>query len=161
MVKMINRTMISTVLFALSMLLAAGQMKAQPEFRSDVQKEYDEHGNLKIYDTCWSWSYRWGKGQDIDSIMTRFFRDQSMTFKFDHPPFHFDSAWDFSSHFDFPEQFRSFFEELPFSEFHFPDIQLPDFSFPHDSLDQINPDWQDFHSPPPWEEKKSARGIEI
>jgi hypothetical protein len=52
------------------------KMKKQPVERSEVHREYDEYGNLKKYDSIYSWSYSNIEGDSIDvnldSIMGMF-----------------------------------------------------------------------------------------
>jgi len=52
------------------------KMKKQPVERSEVHREYDEYGNLKKYDSIYSWSYSNIEGDSIDvnldSIMGTF-----------------------------------------------------------------------------------------
>jgi hypothetical protein len=91
---------------------------AQPEFKSDVQKEFDEHGNIIRYDSCWSWSYHGGPDIDLDSLFNQLY---------EKPPFAFDFYWDSAS---------SFFDHSPDFErfFHFADsmrMLSPHLGFPH------------------------------
>jgi hypothetical protein len=86
-----------------------GNVFAQPEFRSDVQKEYDENGNIIRYDSCWSWS-----NHDFhfnpDQLGSLF--DSARYFHFNFPE-HFFNEEQLS---DLEERFSDFFENHSFPD---------------------------------------------
>ena len=107
------------------LLLFPSVLYAQPGFRSDVQKEYDENGNITRYDSCWSWSYSGGPFVDPDSLFTRFFRDHPWTFDSGHdhfPSFEYGDP-DFDHFFSFPDSMHLIV----------PRFGLPDHSWEHHS----------------------------
>lgn len=121
---------------------------AQPEFKSDVQKELDEHGNIIRYDSCWSWSFHGGPDINFDSLFNQLyekhpfaidFNRDSLSSFFDHNP---DFERFFSPHFGFPyhhwfDHHGSYFDSIfpspfPDQDFHgdlFRDF-LEDYPFP-------------------------------
>jgi hypothetical protein len=122
---------------ALGLFFRVGITHAQPEFKSDVQKEYDEQGNLKRYDSCWSWSFHDHNFGGFDSLFTgHHFPDFEHFFE-EHSFHGFDSLFsgqlypDFESFFEgrtFPD-IDSLMENRPFPdpESFFGDHPFPDF----------------------------------
>ena len=112
------------VAFSLLLLLPAC-LQAQPEFKSDVQKEYDENGNINLFDSCWSWSYRSGPGFDLDSVLGRFFQHRHSSY-WDHFPAIHDSIWEYGMHFNFPDSFQLFGPHTDFPDHFFDDFYRRD-----------------------------------
>jgi hypothetical protein len=142
----------------------AGSLQAQPGFRSDVQKEYDENGNILRYDSTWSWSDDGGSGLKIDSIFMQFFRDHPFSYEFDwdRMPNLNDTTLDFSRHFnfhpDFPEPFiNEDFEKLFNEHMEMMKRYFHTYPFPGDSIRYYNPGRQSL----PGQQKKSNRTIDI
>lgn len=57
-----------TVVLILTTVLSFGQKKNQPDIQIDVKKELDENGNMKSYDSTYSFSWS-GEGVDLDSVL--------------------------------------------------------------------------------------------
>lgn len=153
---------------AILFLASAGMLHAQPGFRSEIEKEYDENGNIIRIDSSWSCSYHSGQGPDLDSIFRQFFDGHTHAFDFDR--FHrfplADSALQDAFRFEFPDPFFDDDFIDMFGDFPFPDFGelFEHFHFDgflHDSMNQFYPDWRHFPGPPPGHQKKSARKIEI
>ena len=152
-------------------------LNAQPEFRSDVQKEFDENGNITRDDSTWSWSLEGGPSINFDSLFMQFLEDHPFTFEFDWDrlPSWNDSILDFGGnfnfHFDFPDPlfnedfFRDFFQDHPFPDFEelfnrqmeMMQHYFHSYPFHGDSLRHFNPGMQSL----PGQQKKSPRTIDI
>jgi hypothetical protein len=83
-------------------------LSAQENSKSDVHKEYDEHGNLISYDSTWSWSYHSDTIINYDSVMHEFFGEHWIDSGFFHDSFQMfpDSTWNLFHSFEFPYEFR-------------------------------------------------------
>ena len=102
------------------LLFLPAYLKAQPEFKSDVQKEYDENGNITRFDSCWSWSHNGGAGFDFDTVFSRFFQHSLSHPKWDNffDDFHGmnrDSIFSspFPEPFFYGENLDDFFKDFP------------------------------------------------
>jgi hypothetical protein len=172
-----KRSLLILSVFLPGLFLTGGVLHAQPEFKSDVHKEYDEHGNLERYDSCWSWSYHDPIFRGVDSVYSGHTYPDFESFFGDRTFPDFDSLFE---HHQFPD-LESFFQDHPFPDFEelfeghpFPDFEeffeghpFPDFDelfehfhydrFHEDSIPQNKPGWQSL----PGNNKKSPRAIEI
>ena len=97
-------------------------MNNEPEYKIDVQREYDEDGNLKRYDSTYIYSWSGPGNIDLDSVMKNFknnfdfdFLGPDMDFhsySFDQPLFN-----DSTGSSVLPENFHHYFHSFNFPEF--------------------------------------------
>jgi hypothetical protein len=161
---------------ALSLLLLLPVcLQAQPEFRSDVQKEFDENGNITRFDSCWSWFYKGEQGFDFDTVFDRFFQHRYSHFNWDHFPAINDSILDYSMYFNFPDSLSPSGPHTGFPYQLFDDFPaFPDFeNHFREYLDRMNkflePSpfkadtilYYQHRRPPPVHQKNSSRPMEI
>jgi len=142
--------------FTLSMFIIS-EVLAQPEFKSDVQKEYDENGNITRFDSCWSWSYKGGHELDLDSVFSSFFHRHKFQQEWEHFPAFPDSVREYSQHFNFPDPFQPFVPHIGFPD-QFPDgfhgrnfdsifsIPFTEHSFYDENLDDFFEDFRTFQN---------------
>lgn len=137
--------------------------KSQPEIEWDVNKEFDEHGNIIHYDSSYSWTWKdhcfpelgeLNPFETLDSLFGHFFGFPDSTFAqrpFAIEPFMDSLALDFyldSSLFDKPFGFRPFkdFPDSIWRDSFFPDSLFPDAFLPFGDI--FPPDPFPFHPRP-------------
>lgn len=98
---MINRIFFRLAAISLVAVFSASGLYAQPEFRSDAHREFDEDGNMIYFDSCWSWHHS-GPSSTFDSLFHEFLENHPFAFEFS--PGHFpDSSLDLSPFFGLPD----------------------------------------------------------
>jgi hypothetical protein len=154
-----SRRYLQTAMMMLSVSLAFTGLRAQdtkpgekslPDERWDVNKEYDEQGNLKYYDSTYSRTWKhfdfpefdaWQPFESLDSLFGDFF--YAPFDSFEYHPFSFGPFSDFIDSFDLefkldttffrqPHGFRPFsdFPDSNWMDFFSPDHLFPDADMP-------------------------------